>query len=126
MKKLTYQLILLAIALLPGFAVNAATVTNVWSVSDAAGNCGSGPHGLWTNNMMGGTSCANYFSISGTLTEFNDGTAALSATAVNPDSVIATIELSFGGFTDDHTSLPLKNGGGATLAQQADWVFYTT
>lgn len=108
------------------FATTASAVPTVYDVSDAAGNCNGGPHGLWTNHAMGSPSCdANYFSISGTLTVDEDaGTAALSATAINPDSVLATIELTFGGFTDDHTSLPVKTGGGSTHI--ADWIFFTT
>ena len=102
-----------------------AVPTNSWTVSDAAGNCDGGPHGLWTNETLGTPSCgANYFSISGTLTQFDDGTATLFATAINPDNVEAVIDLTFGGYTEDHTSLPLKTGGGS--ANVADWVFYTT
>jgi len=124
MKKLTYKLILLAVTLVSGFTVNAATV---WSVSDAAGNCISGAHGLWTNTAIGEPTChANYFSISGTLTDFGDGTAELSATAVNPDGLIATIDLSFAGFTDNHNSLALKNGGSATPTEIDDWIFFTS
>lgn len=103
------------------------TATHIWNISDAAGNCPGGTHGLWTNRAMGSPSCdANYFSISGTLTQFDNGTATLFATAVNPDSVEAVIDFTFGGYTEDHTTLPLKNGGGASPAQISDWVFYTT
>lgn len=106
------------------FATSASAVPTVYDVSDAAGNCNGGPHGLWTNNALGSPSCdANYFSISGTLSvDLDTEMAVLSATALNPDNVLATINLTFSDFTDDHTSLPVKTGGGA--ANIADWIFF--
>lgn len=118
---------LVATALCFTASVNAANVTNIWSVSDTAViNCPSSPHGLWTNTLElggGGGSCNEYYSIDAgsLLTEFDDGTAKLVATATNPAGVQASIDISFGGWMDNYS--PVKNGGGG---DPNDWDFYTT
>jgi hypothetical protein len=104
-----------------------ATVYNVSSTIKE--NCTNNPHGLWTNNTFGTSSCnANYFDIQvGTTLTVNetDGTAHLFGTAFNsPTSNTATIDILFGGFTDNHGDIgTVKNGGGGT---PADWDFFTT
>ena len=79
----------------------------VYSVSDTAVvNCSDAPHGLWTNRDMGSAPCANYFSIDGTFTFYNDDAdsanwfATLEASAVNPQDQVAGIDLVFTGFLD--------------------------
>ena len=64
-------------------------LTNQWLVTDAAGNCSGGPHGLWTNNLNAGSStCRNYYSFQAgsILSEYDNDTAILTATALNPDN----------------------------------------
>jgi len=77
----------------------------VFSVSDTSvTNCTNSPHGLWTNKKFSDGSCSNYFSIkSGTFTVNDDGTGSLVAKANNPESLMASIDLTFKGFLD---SLP--------------------
>ncbi len=52
-------------------------------------------------------------------TEYNDGTATLVATALNPDNVLAKINILFDGFSNNHS--PVKTGGGPELSS---WHFY--
>lgn len=99
----------------------AVGVTQVWAVSSTSKiNCGNSQHGLWTNSLNPSTSsCSNYFSIDGTLTEYGDGTAVLDATATNLDSVVADIDITFSGHSTTHS--PVKTGGGFELS---DWYYY--
>lgn len=97
-------------------------------------NCSATPgeHGLWTNSDVSGGSCSNYFDIDlgSTLTVFDSDadsanwTAVLDASATNPYSVGAEIDLVFSNYSDDHTAFDVKNGGGASSAQIADWIFF--
>ena len=96
-------------------------------------NCSGSPHGLWTNNAIGGGSCSNYFSIDGTFTLYNDDAdqsnwyATLDADATNPQGATADIDLTFGGFLDDlsGTSYVYKQEGGAPYSA-ADMDFFTS
>ena len=104
-------------------SAHALTITNKWAVSDAAGNCSGGPHGLWTHNLkLGSSVCSNYYSFQdgSVLTEYDNGTAVLSATAINPGNILATINITFGGLSDTHS--PVKEGGGPELDS---WYFYS-
>ena len=129
MKSVSKALAVLAATLISTSAIAVPTAVSKWDVSDAAGNCATGDHGLWTNKTFGNPSCNdNYFSFQAgsTLTQFDDGTAVLDAIAINPDGLVADIDITFGGFTTSSAGINLKNGGGATAAQQATWVFYTS
>ncbi len=102
----------------------AANITNVWSVSSTTKlNCSTGAHGLWTNSLNPGTgACNDFFDLDGdisTLTEFDNNTAVLEATAVNPAGIIANINIEFGTFTTSHTAV--KTGGGEQLPS---WYYY--
>lgn len=87
----------------------AATVYNVQSTS--ATNCSTGgtpaPHGLWTGNQnFSGTSCGNYYDISGIFTvndddaDTNNWTGSFSAFAINPAGTTADIQLTFSNFAE--------------------------
>lgn len=119
-------LFVLAMALL-ALPAQANVIYNVTSTGQI--NCGDDPHGLWTNSDIGGGSCSNYFDIQSgtTLTIFNDDadvsnwTAVLDGTAKNPFDVVADIYLTFSNFTDDHTLVTVKNGGGGV---PSTWDFF--
>ncbi|WP_425398118.1 hypothetical protein [Aeoliella sp.] len=106
----------------------------VWSVTSTAVNAyGPGPtpapHGLWTNDFMGGTGYLNYFDIQPgtTLTQYMDGTAKLSGTAKNlaDTPVTATLDLTLGGFqTALANPSQYKAGGGPYDPTNQD--FYST
>lgn len=106
-------------------AVDAASITAQWAVSDTSEvNCNGSPHGFWTNNLFGGKpACNDYFSFSNgsVLTEYDDGTAILDATAVNQIGYTADIFIEFGSFSVTQPSV--KTGGGPELAS---WYFYQT
>ena len=112
-----------ALLMLMATSSGAATVTSVWSVSDTAQvDCGGSPHGLWTNTLnVGGSTCNDYYSFGAgsTLTEYDDGTASLVATATNPDGYVADINITFGKYSDTHS--PVKTGGGPKLTS---WYYY--
>lgn len=120
---------LVAPAMLGLFATTATAMpiaTDVWTVSSTGNiNCGTNPHGLWTNQYRPGTgSCLQYFdfdSTQSTLTQYDDGTAHLDAIAVNDGNIVATIDIWFEGFTDTYAHN--KTGGGPVAA---DWDYYTS
>ncbi len=119
---LTLTTALLITGLFSGSASAIPVATNTWSVSNAAGNCTGGDHGLWTHTLhVSNGPCNNYFSYQAgsTLTEYDNGTAVLSATAMNPDSILATIDITFGSYST--TQSPVKTGGGSELPS---WYFY--
>lgn len=113
MKQLLTQVSLAATFLLSSFASQANVVYNV---SDAVTNCSGSSHGLWTNNSVGGGTCSNYFSINGTLDIDNtdatasNWTAKLLATATNPQSVVATVDIDFSGFVEDRAGYKTEGG----------------
>ena len=118
------KLVALGVTLLIANIANAAII-NQWSVSDAAGNCSGGPHGLWTNDLkLGGGNCQNYYSFQAgsLLTQFDDGFASLQATAENPAGVSATIDISFSLLKDYTFGGTIK---GAGLGDETTWDFYT-
>lgn len=97
-------------------------------------NCDSAPHGLWTNNDIGGGGCANYFNIYGLLEIDNMAadsslwTATLTGVAANPafdrdgdgdlDVDSAIMDLTLSGFTE--SSDPYKQEGGAAYDPASD------
>ncbi|TQV66709.1 PEP-CTERM sorting domain-containing protein [Exilibacterium tricleocarpae] len=102
----TWKQVLLGCIAGMGLSLSAQALV-VYSVSDTSVvNCSGAPHGLWTNRDFGGGSCANYFSIDGTFTFYNDDAdsdnwfATLAASAVNPQNRVASIDLMFTGFQD--------------------------
>ena len=124
------RLLLLAVFIVSG-PVQADVVYNVFSTAQV--NCSpDGDHGLWTNNTVSGGTCPNYFDIQSgsTLTVYNSDantsnwTAVLDATALNNAGVLATINLTFSNYSDDHTAFDVKNGGGASASQIASWEFF--
>lgn len=88
-------------------AANAGVVFSVSSTSVA--NCGSAQHGLWTNgeNFSGG-SCGNYYDIQNGMTftlnnddaDSSNWTGSLNGFAVNPQGVLAEIDLALSGFAE--------------------------
>jgi len=113
-----------ALMIFTGTAANAASITNIWAVSDTAQvDCGGSAHGMWTNTLnLGASACNDYYSINAgsTFTEYDDGTAVLNATATNPDGYVADISVSFSDYSDTHAGT-VKTGGGPELAS---WYFY--
>ena len=128
MKNSIFKFLTLAGLLALCLPAHATIVYNVTSTGQA--HCGLNPsHGLWTASDFGG-SCGNYFDISGTFTIDDSNsdsslwTADFIATATNPQSVVATIDLDFGGYTEDHTTIgQIKNGGGG---DPSTWAFFNT
>ena len=131
--------LLVAIAVTLGLFAGNASATKVYHVADSVTNCGSSPHGLWTNNLIPTTShaCSNYFSIGkGQLTEYDDDTAHFNATASNGKTT-AIIDLFLSHGTDDAPN-PLTNdavkrggfsGSGYDIDEQNtiinnEWRFY--
>jgi hypothetical protein len=102
-----------------------ASIINQWSVSNAAGNCNGGPHGLWTNDSNYGGNCGNFFGFqtNSFLTEFDDGTATLLATAKNQAGVTAVIDINYS-LLQNHTDFTgtIK---GEQLGDETSWGFYT-
>ncbi len=96
------------------FSSTASATT--YRVTNAAGNCGAGDHGLWTNTDLPQINCGNYLSIDGTLdintesADEGDWFAYLNATAINPAGTTAGIHITFGEWQHDHQ---YKQEGGA-------------
>ncbi len=120
MKTKFLPLTLLLLATMFGSSAFADTIYNVTSTGLL--NCGpSGHHGLWTNNDIGGGSCSNYFDFqAGSTLTIHDSdadsanwTATLAATALNPYSVLAALDLTFSSYTDDHTAVDTSKTGGS-------------
>ena len=113
--------IIMAAGLLVSFSANSMVVYNV---SNATTECGIG-HGLWANGFKSG--CDRFFGFNdgSTLTVDTDtGIAVLDATATNKEEITADIDITFGGFTDDHTDISMiKNGGGGNPSV---WDFFTS
>jgi len=112
---------------------SAAMITDQWIVSDAVENCSGGTHGLWTNTLqLGGGICKNYYGFqeNSLLTEFDDGTATLVATAMNPGGIEAMINIMFSGLQDYNTFT--SNGTstdkvkGKSHGDETTWDFYTS
>lgn len=88
----------------------------IYGVSNAATNCSGSPHGLWTNNSIGGGACSNNFSIDGSIAfDDSDGntdnwTATLIATAVNPQAVSADVNIVFKNFSEDRAGYKQEGG----------------
>lgn len=126
MKKMIKLRIVLLALLASVIAVPAQAIIIYDISSTEVVNCSGADHGLWTNSDIGGGSCSNYFDIQtgSTLTIFNDNpdpanwTAQMSATAKNPQDVVATIELFFGDFAETHTTY--KQEGGAAYDPNTD------
>ena len=132
-KKLIAVLATSSAALLLSATSSADVIYSVSSTEKLNCSATPGEHGLWTNSDVGGGSCSNYFDIDknvSTLTVFNSDadssnwTAVLDASAINPYSVGADINLTFSNYSDDHTAFDVKNGGGASPTEIADWIFF--
>jgi len=116
LKRVTFVLVLCSAA-----AVSQAGL--IYKVSNTSvTNCSGSPHGLWTSRSIGGSRCSNYFSISdGTLSIVNKNGkkfARLTASATNPDGLVANIDLGFGKFRREST---YKREGGGPLVDAIDF-----
>lgn len=107
-----------ACSILSLFIISSAQAASVYVVSDAASPA-CGDHGLWTNKRHK-KRCNNYYSIDGTMTVNDDGTAVLDATAMNPKGRKAYIDLTFFGRQDTIGGYNYKKEGGGSYnpAQQ--------
>ncbi|MDT0595160.1 hypothetical protein [Glaciecola petra] len=118
------KVLTIASVLLASAFSNAGMIYDVSSTPTV--NCGSAPHGLWTNRYNN-AGCGEYFDFQDGSTLTVDNTQAiLSATALNSGGLLATIEITFGGFADNYAhykngGTPDYNGGGNGI----DWDFYT-
>lgn len=107
---------LFALAALIALPAQAVVVYDVSSTSVV--NCSGAAHGLWTNGDIGGGSCSNFFDIQdgSTFTLFNDSgdssdwTGQLVATAMNPQGVVADINLTFSNFAETHDDYKQEGG----------------
>lgn len=104
---------------------NALTTTSAWAVTNAVSG---DPHGLWTNGLVLGDTSTNtdeqlkrYSFNTGSLLEYANGTAHLTATASNPSGYTASIDVWFDGYSDTYSTI--KTGGGSDTT---DWNFYST
>jgi hypothetical protein len=121
----------LALAMIAGTASAAILTYDVSSTPVV--NCGSAPHGLWTNRLFGGA-CGNYFDIqpgSKFIVDTAGGTATLTGSAINPQGKVASFALSLGGFLETtHGSgfIYKKEGGPAydPVTDAPDIDFFTT
>lgn len=116
---------------------DAQAMVEVYDISDtSAVNCGSGPssspHGLWTNNFVGGGTCSNYFSVTGgtLIVDKTDGDpnnwfGDLVGTAENPQGLVAEFDIDLTGFEETHPTH--KEGGGSYdhTTDTPDWDFFT-
>jgi len=117
-------------ALLSLQVASAATVTSSWLVTNAQER--GYDHGLWTNGLIlkDTSSSLTYsnenikrysYSSDSKLLAYDDGTAHLSAQAINPYGFTATIDIWFDGFTDSYSKI--KPG---VASDFSNWDFYTS
>lgn len=113
--------------LLAGLLQFSAAQAVVYSVLNAADNCGGavGPHGLWTNSDHYGASgtCLPNYGITSGLFTIDEGslTATLEFEAVNPEGTVAVAALNLGGF--EHilpANKSYKKEGGAAYTAAGD------
>ena len=110
-------LILISVVLSLSSLTNAATITNVYSVTDAVST-----HGLWTNQLLfNGDKTFNYQPDT-FLTQYDDNTAILKGTA-SDSGVTWNINVLFSDYRDFADGSPIKNGGGG---DPSTWEFYDT
>ncbi len=123
----SFSTVLLIFPLLQDANASVAPIaTKAWLVSDAVT---TDPHGLWTDGLLLGDTNAysdeqlkRYSFNSGSkLVEYDDGSAHLTATATNPSSYQATIDMWFDNWADTYS--PNKTAGGTDIS---DWDYYTT
>lgn len=118
MYKKIISLALLAISLTFSQMTVAASVTQKWAVTDAQTNGDN--HGLWTNGLGASENERRHsFNAGSMLTEYDNGTAHLMATATNRFGRNAQISVWF----DDRQDTYAKNktGGGPVLSE---WYYY--
>jgi len=119
--------LLAALAVIGQKAMAMPVVEQVWEVT-STGPTGGGcdatqPHGLWTRSKYSSPpSCANYFDIVAgtTLMQYDDGTALLAGSALNPGGVTATINIWFGG----HNTTPDGNEKNPFNVDSSLWTYY--
>jgi len=103
-------------------AASAASITHKWAVTD--GQTIGDDHGLWTNGLSSTTTenaKRHSFNSGSLLTEYDNGTAQLVATATNRHGQTADINMWFGGYATTYPKV--KTGGGSDTS---DWRFYST
>ncbi len=124
-----------AVLLGASMSSQAASLTKLWDVSNAGYDCGQESHGLWTNDAFTQADpyCDGFdeiyygFNAGSTLAEYDNGTAQLTATAINGNGSVANINISFSSFSDDHNGRTVKLNNAEVLAGDfaQDWTFYT-
>ena len=103
-------------------AASAASITQQWAVTD--GQTIGDDHGLWTNGLSSTTTESqkrHSFNSGSLLTEYDNGTAHLVATATSSHGQTADINMWFGGYATTYPKV--KTGGGSDTS---DWRFYST
>ena len=98
------------------------------ATSTSAINCNTGsadaPHGLWTNGLVLGGVCGNYYDPDDLTVELAaDGmSGTITGTTVNPYGIVATIDLAFSGWMDvlavSSTQYKREGGGPYNGAEQ--------
>ena len=118
MLKRAISLVLLTLSLAFAQMTMAASVTQQWAVTDGQQN--GDDHGLWTNGLGASENEKRHSFNSGSmLTEYDDGTAHLMATATNRFGRTAAISVWFDDRKDTYAIN--KTGGGPVLN---GWYYY--
>ena len=115
--KNTIKLILISVVLSLGSLTNAATITNIYSVTDAVST-----HGLWTNGLFFNSDNTFHYQADTFLTQYDDNTAILKGTA-SDSGVTWDINVLFSDYRDFADGSPVKNGGGG---DPSTWEYYDT
>ena len=115
--KITIKLTLISVVLSLSVLANAATITNVYSVTDAVST-----HGLWTNQLHFNGDNTFHYQPDTFLTQYDDNTAILKGTA-SDSGVTWNINVLFSDYRNFADGSPIKNGGGGDLNT---WEYYDT
>ena len=114
-------------------AVQAGSIVEYSALNTGATGTGcdaTHPHGLWTQSTpVNSGTCSPFFSMNpgAVLTvdqsgaSQNDWFATLTGSATNSGGSLAVIDLTFSNFTDNHTLVTVKNGGGGV---PSTWEFF--
>ncbi len=115
--KNTIKLILISVVFSLSGLTNAATITNVYSVTDAVST-----HGLWTNQLCFNGDNTFDYQLGTFLTQYDDNTAILKGTA-SDSGVTWNINVLFSDYRNFADGGPVKNGGGG---DPSTWEYYDT
>ena len=111
------KIILISAVLSFSSLTNAATITNVYSVTDAVST-----HGLWTNQLRFNNDNTFHYQPNTFLTQYDNNTATLKGTA-SDSGVIWDINVLFSDYRDFADGSSTKNGGGG---DPDTWEYYDT